>query len=191
MNFKLVSKNNMGLVATLLLVILLSQSRFLNFLINTHLGRAILIMIILGISYTNKILGVVSVLFIIIIFNQSNLEFMEGFSGTTAASPNTPEKVSDATPDKIKAKEEELKLKRKQLQAQMTATTSSVATADPSNATASENSGREGFNMIDREGTMLRGKRSNEVPVFNTARSQNDYVEPADKGAFLDSYASF
>jgi hypothetical protein len=55
MDFKLVSKNNMGVVATLLLVILLSQSRFLNFLIETALGRTVLILFILGISYTNKI----------------------------------------------------------------------------------------------------------------------------------------
>lgn len=52
--------------------------------------------------------------------------------------------------------------------------------------------GREGFNMIDREGTMLRGKRSSEVPVFSSARKQNDDdVEPTDKSAFNSSYASF
>jgi hypothetical protein len=28
---------------------------------------------------------------------------------------------------------------------------------------------------------LLRGKRSNEVPVFSNARSQSDDVEPADK----------
>ena len=73
MDFKLVSKNNMGVVATLILVILLSQSRFFNFLIDTALGRAVLILFILGISYTNQILGVVAVLFIIIIFQKQTL----------------------------------------------------------------------------------------------------------------------
>jgi hypothetical protein len=67
MDFKLVSKNNLGAVTALILVIILSQSRFFNFLLDTALGRAILILFVLFISYTNKILGVVSVLFIIII----------------------------------------------------------------------------------------------------------------------------
>ena len=66
MDLNLVSKNNVGGVATLLLVILLSQSRFFDFLIDTALGRAILVLFILGISYTNKIFGVVAVLFVII-----------------------------------------------------------------------------------------------------------------------------
>ena len=72
MVFKLISKNNIGIVATLILVILLSQSRVFDLIIDTTLGRAILILFILGISYTNQILGVVAVLFIVIIFNQSN-----------------------------------------------------------------------------------------------------------------------
>ena len=55
MNLKLISKNNMGIVATLILVILLSQSRLFNFLIDTALGRAVLILFILVISYTNKV----------------------------------------------------------------------------------------------------------------------------------------
>lgn len=82
MDFKLVSKNNVGVVATLLLVILLSQSRFFDFLMTTALGRAILILFILGISYTNKILGVVAVLFIIIAFNNSDIGYLEGFTNS-------------------------------------------------------------------------------------------------------------
>jgi len=75
MGFTLVSKNNMGIVATLLLIVVLSQSRFLNFLIDNALGRSFLILFILFISYTNKILGIISVLFIIILFNNSNTIF--------------------------------------------------------------------------------------------------------------------
>jgi hypothetical protein len=88
MDFQLVSKNNVGCVATLLLAILLSQSRFFDFLIDTALGRTFLILFILGISYTNKILGVVAVLFIIIAFNNSDIGYLEGFT----SSPNTDEK---------------------------------------------------------------------------------------------------
>jgi hypothetical protein len=80
MEFKLLSKNSMGVSIMLLLVLLLSQSRIFDFLFETSLGRTILIIFILVISYTNKILGIVSVLFIIIMFNQSNISYMEGFT---------------------------------------------------------------------------------------------------------------
>ena len=78
MDFKLVSKNNLGAVTALLLVIILSQGQFFNFLLDTALGRAVLILFILFISYTNKILGIVCVLFIIIMFNNSDIGYMEG-----------------------------------------------------------------------------------------------------------------
>ena len=96
MGFKLISKNNIGGVATLFLIILLSQSRFFDFLIDTTLGRAILILFILGISYTNKILGVVAVQFIIISFSNSNIGYMENFTNNleepATISPNKEEK---------------------------------------------------------------------------------------------------
>ena len=80
MNFKLISKNNVGVVSVLLLVILLSQSKIFNFLIDTALGRTLLIGFILFISYNNQILGIVSVLFMIIMFNNFNFGYMEGFT---------------------------------------------------------------------------------------------------------------
>jgi hypothetical protein len=108
MDFKLVSKNNVGGVATLLLVILLSQSRFFDFLMDTALGRAILILFILGISYTNKILGVVAVLFIIIAFNNSDIGYLEGFT----SSPNIKEKTDDVK-ENVNQKVEEKKSESK------------------------------------------------------------------------------
>jgi hypothetical protein len=80
MDFNIVSKNNLGTVIALLLVVILSQAKFFNFLLDTALGRAILIAFIIIISYMNKILGVVSVLFIIIMFNNSDIGYMEGFT---------------------------------------------------------------------------------------------------------------
>ncbi len=191
MGFKVISKNNMGAVATLVLVILLSQSRFLNFLIETALGRAVLIMFILGISYTNKILGVVAVLFIIIMVSNSNMPiFMEGFTD------DSKEKVTASEKDKMKkedgnkkksdaAKQKADAAKQKADAAKQKAdATKQKASADTSKVVG----GREGFNIVDREGTMLRGKRSNEVPVFANARNQNDDVEPSDKSVFSGDF---
>ena len=186
MDFKLVSKNNMGAIATLILVILLSQARFFDFLIDTVLGRAFLILFILGISYTNHILGVVAVLFIIIIFNQSDIGYIEGFNSGNS----TNNKLAD---DKLKLKDKKDKNtqnKIKQNVQQTTTTTSSTVSATPLTKATETFVGREGFNMIDREGTMLRGKRSNEVPVFSSSRNQSDDVEPMDKSVFTNSFSS-
>jgi len=163
MDFNLVSKNNVGAVATLFLVILLSQARFFDFLIDTALGRAILILFILGISYTNKILGVVAVLFIIIAFNNSDIGYLEGFTD----SPNTNQKKDDDVNEKVDEKVEEKVDEKK-----------------------SESKGIEGFNITEKEQQMLRGKRSNEVPVYPNARNQDDDVEPSDKSVFVGNYSS-
>ena len=67
MDFNLTSKNNIGIVGTLILAIFLSQHRTMDFMFRTALGRLTLIILILAMSYTNKILGVVGVLFVVII----------------------------------------------------------------------------------------------------------------------------
>ena len=76
------SKNNIGIITTLILVVLLSQSRFFDFLTETHLGRMILLAFIILITYTNKIFGLLSVLFIICAFklNDISLYNYEGFT---------------------------------------------------------------------------------------------------------------
>ena len=178
MDFKLVSKNNLGAVATLFLVILLSHARFFDFLIDTALGRAILILFILGISYTNKILGVVAVLFIIITFNNSDIGYLEGYTGlptppitppitsTTSTTPNTTTTPTTTTTKIPKTKVDEVK------------------TVDKP-----ESKGIEGFNITEREGLMLRGRRSSEVPVYSNARNQDDDVEACDKSVFAGNYS--
>ena len=93
------SKNNIGVVVAMLLVIILSQGKFLNFLLDTALGRTILILIILFLSYVNKILGVVAILFIVIMFNQSDLAYLEGFTdasgNTVTPNANKPAKIAE------------------------------------------------------------------------------------------------
>ena len=150
MDFNLGSKNNMGAIATIILIILLSQSRIFNFLMDTTLGRVFLVAFILALSCIHKVLGVILVLFIMIMFNQSSIGYLEGFT-------------DDKTPYNEPNKPEEKKEK---------------------------STGREGFNMVDREGTILKGKRSNEMPVFLNSRNQTDDVEASDKSVFTDAYSS-
>jgi FtsZ-interacting cell division protein ZipA len=202
MDFKFNSKTTLGAISTLTLVIILSQSRFFNFLIDTALGRAALICLIMGISYTHKILGVVAVLFVIIMFNQSYLGSSEGFTSqpatkdattkdaTTTDAATTDATTKDATTthttkDADKMPADDAAHDKKQKSSAVTTTISSaVSTPTPTHTTSTGETfvgGREGFNITEREGTLLRGKRSNEVPVFSNARSQSDDVEPADK----------
>jgi hypothetical protein len=185
MDIKLVSKNNMGIGITLILVILLSQSRFFDFLTDTPSGRIILLALIVLIAYTNKILGLLAVLFVIIAFNQNDISvvqsynFYEGFDG----SGNSTIMKDKLTQDK--AKEDILKKKMPVL--------NTDGNSSQTTATSSKESfgGREGFCISDRELNILRGKQSSTVPVFNKSREQINEVDPTDKSVFSDSYASF
>jgi cytoskeletal protein RodZ len=81
----LISKNNVGYVLILLLVVILSQAKTFNFLFDTYLGRIFTIFLLLVVSYCNKILGVVFVFLIIISLNKIQLfEGLENGGGNLA-----------------------------------------------------------------------------------------------------------
>ena len=161
MDSKLLSKTNMGGLATIILVILLCQARFFNFMVGTTLGRAVLVFLVLGITCAHHILGVISVLAIIVIYNQSNVDYMEGF---TKGSP-------DAT-----------------MHATMPAT---MPDAKKPTVDAKKPVAREGFNLIDRERFMQKGKRSSDLIGVADTRQQSDAVEPNDPSCFADQAAQF
>lgn len=203
MNFKLVSKNNMGVVMTLILVILLSQARFFDFLIDTALGRMVLLVFIIFIAYTNKILGLVAVLFIIIAFNNNHMNmvysynYYEGFdvSGNSVDASGNALKGTIQNAVQTKLVQNAVQTKLQSAQQDMSGNmmnSSTTATTTSSSVSGTESfKGREGFCMTDRESNMLRGKQSNTVPVFNNLREQSDDVSPSDKSVFTNEYASF
>jgi hypothetical protein len=145
MDFNCINKNNYGIVTTLFLVILLSHSRVFDFLFVTTLGRAILILFILGISYNSKFLGTIVVLFIIIMFSRSNVGIIEGYSLNSMSSQNAKNNTN-------------IYLQESSVPAKITKSSSTKETFV----------GREGFNIIDRENTILRGKsvRPTSVPLL-------------------------
>ena len=176
MGIQLLSKTNTGIISTLFLVVLLSQTQIFNFLIDTIFGRTILIFCILGISYAHKYLGLFAALLIILLLNHYDLSYFEGFDENSNSSTTTPNvkknirKAQDLTkPDNI------------------TSATSGVASMPPTTETFKA---KEGFNMIERENTILRGKKSNEIPVFNNSKSSGDDVEPSDKNSFGSGYTN-
>ena len=164
MDFKIVSKNNLGVVTVLLLVVILSQAKFFNFLLDTALGRAMLIVFILIISYMNKILGVVAVLFIIIMFNNSDIGYMEGFTSNSKPMKN------DVAAKSVAAKSVAAK---------------SVAASEKAKTT---NGAAEGHDIIGTESTIKRGKQSNTIPATKTVGVEN--FAPF-SGSYSDSYSSF
>ena len=177
MKTTLVSKNNIGGATALLLVILLSQTKFFNFLLDTALGRSVLILFILVISYTNKILGVVSVLFIIIMFNSSDIGYLEGFDtpndSTNVADSSTKPNNSSTTPQK----KQTTTTVSNDNQTSTDPAASSTDSTPPAITTATE-----GFNTIDNERNIQKGKQSNSITVNNTTRESYANVEPFDGG---------
>lgn len=203
MDFKLVSKNNLGVVTALLLVILLSQGRVFNFLLDTALGRAILILFILVISYTNKILGVVSVLFIIIMFNNSDIGYLEGFTDSsstnsttttsskmpTSSNKDTTSTSTDTTTTTTPTLTDEQK---QQLMATLQEKAKEKDTSTVTTSSSAVSGGAEGFNTFETERNIQKGKQSNSIPVSSYA-NQSDNVEAFGTfgGKFSDSFASF
>jgi len=141
-------KNIGGLIVTVVLVLMLTQYRYIDFFMNTIYGRIILILLILGITVSNKVLGIIAVLFTIILYNHSGIGYMEGFT-------NDNEKETTG-------KEAETKKKSAKV-------------------------GHEGFNMVEKEGLMMRGKQSKSVPV-NVERGGE--VNPSDSSPYSSSFAS-
>jgi hypothetical protein len=80
------SKNSISIIVSLLLVIILSETKLFFFFTETYLGRSILILILLFASYLNKILGIVCVFIIIIMFSSKRLVNFEGFDNNMTAS---------------------------------------------------------------------------------------------------------
>lgn len=185
-------KNNISIISTLILVVLLSQARVFDFLIETYLGRLTLITIVSLIAYFNKIIGLVAVLFIIIAFNYNDAQtsvvsynFYEGFesSGNETSKDKSKKDVKNKKP-----------LKDNKNATTSSSTSSITSTSNESSNTSSKKNnlkGREGFCMSDKELNILRGKQSNVIPVFNNSKNQDSDVLPSDKSIFSGLLSSF
>ena len=218
MDFKLVDKKNMGGASLLLLIIILSQSRFFNFLIDTPLGRALLIAFIIFICCCHKIMGVIAVLLIIIMFNRSQIGMLEGFD---SGQINT-EQIKSDLQAKIQAKMDacgndtstsaSAPASATTTPATTTPATTTPATTTPATTTTSTTApapsttttspnlaslqsklaqAKEGFDLIGTESTLKSGKQSNSISVNNKARSSEN-VLPSDENIFsTSSYSKF
>jgi len=210
MNFKLVSKNNVGLVLILLLVIILSQNRTLNFLIDTYLGRIFLIALLLIVGYCNKILGIVFVFIIIISFNMKP-RYLEGL--TTETTQNDSNETKEEKKDDIKDKREEvindvvLNGPKPHLygpgQPGVPPNASSQTMVSPEEVSTTEgaegveaftqniNRRSEGFDLVGAENAIKRGKQSNSIPVSSFSRTYKNVLPVDSKTLFNHNYSMF
>ena len=211
MDFKLVNKKNMGVVSLLLLVIILSQSRFFNFLIDTALGRAFLIAFLIFISCCHKIMGVVGVLLIIIMFNKSQIGILEGFDteqiksdlqakiqskvdacgNDTTTSTTAPTTDTTSTTDTTASTTDTTST--------TAPTTSSIDACGNLTSTQQQNlaslqskaQAKEGFDLIGTESRIKSGKQSNSISVNHKTRNSEN-VLPFEENIFASSnYSKF
>ena len=211
MTIKTLSKNSMGVVLALLLVLFLSESRLFNFFTDTYLGRAFLILVILIASYLNKILGVVCVFIIIIMFNNNGSYYYEGFDGNsndntgTTSTASSPTDVSSSSAiEKVKNIKNAVAQNSTMTPTTTTTTTTGTTITNPINtptpvpndkinviasAAQSNNSGNniEGFDLQSTENNIKRGKQSNSIPV-NAFLMQSPNVAPYESANFSENF---
>ena len=175
-----ISNKNTGAVILLLLILLLSQSRILDLFVNSALGRVALIVFILAISYLNKTLGVISVLFIILMLNNSGLNILEGaetMNATESTGSDAAAAAAAAAPAAPPVESEEEKKKRiDDLQKQLADAKAALSNSDPETEPKVTT---EGFDVLETERELQEGKQSNSIGVDSSCRNC-DLVSPVE-----------
>lgn len=173
MDFKIIGKDKVGGAVLLLLIVLISQARVLDTLFDTLLGRAVLIGFILTISYTNKIMGVVSVLLIIIAFSNSGL--MEGLE-VMPDSKKTPDTKKEIEKNKIKSTNPK------------PVTSSNTTSSKKDDDAKKDDKVTEGFDLLGKERSIQQGKNSNSI---QTNKDESGTFMPFEDWSSMDSYSVF
>jgi len=197
MTITTLDKNSIGVCLSLLLVILLSETRLFKFFIDTYLGRAFLIIILLIASYLNKILGVACVFIIIIMFNNKNMSsYYEGFlEGNNPTHSNggkkdkTPPVTNDATTDPVSEKPT-TPVPNDKINVVTDTATSSKDTKNVSSKSDSNDvvtKAIEGFDLQCTENNIKRGKQSNSIPV-SQYNKQSIEVAPYECASFSNFF---
>ena len=178
-NFKMVNKNSVGGAGLLLFLIVISQARLFDFLIDSSLGRILLVLTLICLSYCHGILGVVGVLLIIIAFNHSGLSFLsEGFETTTTTGEvTTPGETIKAEikldPDAVAAIKSQMMDKAKKAKESASSTPTDSTTTTDSFVTTR---GLEGFDVLGIENNLKRGKQSNSIPTSSYSKQDSDFI---------------
>ena len=196
MIIKPLGKNSMGIILTLLLVILLSESRLFKFFTDTYLGRTLLVTILLIASYLNKILGIVCVFIIIIMFNINVLKY-EGFDTNNKNDGDKKEKTTTednnnttsetTTTNKINTPITTPTPTPKDTKTETHDKINVVTTSTTNEIDKNKTSAIEGFDLQSTENNIKRGKQSNSIPV-NQYYKQSIEVSPYEQPSFSNFF---
>lgn len=187
-----ISNKNTGAVILLLLILLLSQSRIVDLFINTALGRVALLVFILAISYLNNTLGVISVLLIILMLNNSGWNILEGVetmdATETTGSDDTAPVVAPvaAAPVVAEESEEEKKKRIDDLQKQLADAKAALSNSDPETEPKVTT---EGFDILGTERELQQGKKANSIGVDSGCRNC-DMVSPVEGDSIFSNFFS-
>jgi len=150
MTSKEMMKNGAGVVLLIILVILLSKVRTLEFMMTTYLGRIIIIALLIFMTCINKFLGIIFVLMIIVLYkmNSNKYIFVENFENVDKKEIETP-KINVITKHANKDAAADMMKKH----------------ADKKTDHKKTNIAQEGFDLQSTEDTIRRGKQSNSIPT--------------------------
>lgn len=164
---KFTNKKNVCCCMILLLLLVISQLRIIDSLLDTSLGRTLLLVVLLSVSYVNKILGIVGAFLFIVIFTVQKSSLLESFtSDRTDLSGNMVDvsgNMMDASGNinipKICKNLSNKKVEQEGFQS------------------------IEGFDIIGTESTLLKGKSSNSI---HANKETTGNVQPSYSNMNLD-----
>lgn len=154
------NKNTIGIVSLILLAVIFHQEGYTRFLMYTSLGKLLVVAALIALTLLGKTFGIAGALLIVLIMNAHDFVSMTYLEGFETKEKGKAE---------VKDKEE------------VTQIVQATVSAPPVQA-------KEGFNMVDREGTLLRGKRSNEIPIDRSFLKEPEDVAPNDLGTLFASF---
>ena len=187
-----ISNKNTGAVILLLLILLLSQSRIVDLFVNSALGRVALLVFILAISYLNNTLGVISVLLIILMLNNSGWNILEGAETMDATESTEADAVAaavaaaDAAPVVAEESEEDKKKRIDDLQKQLADAKAALSNSDPETEPKVTT---EGFDILGTERELQQGKKANSIGVDSGCRNC-DMVSPVEGDSIFSNLFS-
>jgi len=161
--YKILSNQNFSIALTLILTILLSQSNIMNLFVDTILGRIVLALMLLCISFTNSQLGIAATLLVLVVV-ACRYSYNENFETTTPVT--TPALAPSPIPQDI-PKDIPQDIPQDSTETYMLDNTTDML----DNTTYS---GTEGFDILGTERNLQRGKKSNTIIVNEDMRKSEN-----------------
>jgi hypothetical protein len=187
----------LAIIAMLLFIVASVKSSAMH---NTVLGKTILVGLVILLTMTNKIAGLIAVVVLVIMYqSQSNMFYYsspynlsEGFT-VTDASGNT-KTVSVSTPPSGSSgmgqpQSGQMKMP-KEIQFDISGNLELMGTPPPpppSTTSASTTSGQEGFDLLGTEDTLRKGKQSNTISVKKNT-NQTDNLIPFEPSKYVENF---